>query len=277
MDLFDIRIPHERAGDGSILAEVLHPLRLEKELFCRYSIAHAEVPVGQKTLPHRLVHSSEVYYILSGTGVMHLGDETCEVREGQLVYIPPGTLQWIENIGSKSLLFLAICDPFWRAADEIIGVSDDEIVRQRGEEDPFMLAALAEAEIGREEGGIPIGSVLARNGTIIGRGHNRRVQKGDPMAHAEIDCLQNAGRIGSYHDCTLYSTLMPCYLCAGAIVQFHIPRVVVGESRTFSGAREFLLAHGVTVIDYDLERCRVMMECFIRDNPDLWNEDIGVR
>lgn len=141
--------------------------------------------------------------------------------------------------------------------------------------DPFMLAAIEEARKGRQEGGIPIGSVLVRDGKIIGRGHNRRVQQGDPMAHAEIDCLRDAGRIGDYRGAVLYSTLMPCYLCAGAVVQFGIKEVVVGESRTFPGAAELMLDHGVTVQDLDLEECVALMEAFIRDEPGLWNEDIG--
>jgi cytosine deaminase len=141
--------------------------------------------------------------------------------------------------------------------------------------DPFMIEAIREARLGHAEGGIPIGSVLVRENTIIGRGHNRRVQKGDPVIHAEIDCLMNAGRIGSYRDTVLYSTLMPCYLCAGAAVQFRIPRVVAGESRTFPGARSFLEEHGIEVVDLDLDICVRMMRDFIRKNPELWNEDIG--
>ena len=141
--------------------------------------------------------------------------------------------------------------------------------------DLFMKCAIEEAETGLREGGIPIGSVLVRAGCIIGRGHNRRVQDNDPLLHAEIDCLRNAGRIGSYADCTLYSTLMPCYLCAGAVVQFGIGKVVAGESANFAGARDFLEAHGVEVIDLDLDICRTMMGEFIEAHPDLWNEDIG--
>jgi len=141
--------------------------------------------------------------------------------------------------------------------------------------DTFMQEAIAEAQLGLAEGGIPIGSVLVRGNAIIGRGHNRRVQKGDPVIHAEIDCLMNAGRIGSFRNTVLYSTLMPCYLCAGAAVQFRIPKVVVGESRTFAGAREFMEEHGIEVIDLDLDECVTMMEDFIRKNPALWNEDIG--
>ncbi|MDH3583910.1 MAG: nucleoside deaminase [Phycisphaerae bacterium] len=141
--------------------------------------------------------------------------------------------------------------------------------------DRFMQAAIDEATRGGDEGGVPIGSVLVREGQIIGRGHNRRVQEGDPVAHAEIDCLRQAGRVGRYDQTTLYSTLMPCYLCAGAVVQFKIPRVVVAESRTFAGARAFLKDHGVEVVDLDLATCREMMQSFIDAHADLWNEDIG--
>lgn len=139
----------------------------------------------------------------------------------------------------------------------------------------FLDAAIEEALLSRSEGGIPIGSVLVREGKIIGRGHNQRVQKGDPMTHAEIDCLRNAGRIGSYKDTVLFSTLMPCYLCAGAVVQFGIPKVIVGESRTFPGAREFMESHGVEVVDMDDPRCVEIMREFIMEKPELWNEDIG--
>ncbi len=138
-----------------------------------------------------------------------------------------------------------------------------------------MKAAVAEAKKGLAEGGIPIGSVLTKDGQIIGRGHNKRVQQGDPIMHAEIDCLRNAGRIGKYAETVLYSTLMPCYLCAGAIVQFGIKKVLVGESETFSGASEFLKSHGVEVIDLDLDECKKLMKKFIRTNPELWKEDIG--
>ena len=141
--------------------------------------------------------------------------------------------------------------------------------------DPFMREAIEEAIKGRDEGGIPIGSVLVRNNVILGRGHNRRVQEGDPIIHAEIDCLRNAGRIGTYRDAVLYSTLMPCYLCAGAAVQFGIKKVVVGESRNFAGARAFMEEHGIEVIELDLDECVSMMQEFILQNPRLWNEDIG--
>lgn len=142
--------------------------------------------------------------------------------------------------------------------------------------DKFMQAAIEEARTGLEEGGIPIGSVLVREGKIVGRGHNQRVQKGDPIAHAEIDCLQHAGRIGTYKDTVLYSTLMPCYLCAGAVVQFGIKKVIVGESKTFQGAEEFMKQHGVEVINLQNPECISMMKTFIEKNPDLWNEDIGI-
>ncbi len=138
-----------------------------------------------------------------------------------------------------------------------------------------MKAAILEAEAGLREGGIPIGSVLVKDGKIIGKGHNKRVQEGNPVMHAETDCLKNAGRIGIYRGTVLYSTLMPCYFCAGAVVQFGIKKVIAGESKTFPGAREFMETHGVEVVDLDLRECRTMMEEFIRKNPKLWNEDIG--
>jgi cytosine deaminase len=141
--------------------------------------------------------------------------------------------------------------------------------------DEFMNAAILEAQQGRQEGGIPIGSVLVKDGKIVGRGHNKRVQDGDPVTHAEIDCLRNAGRIGNYRGTILYSTLMPCYLCAGAVVQFGIKKVIGGESKTFSGAKEFMVSHGVEVVDLNLDECEQMMSDFITTNPELWDEDIG--
>ncbi|WP_024750138.1 nucleoside deaminase [Crocosphaera subtropica] len=141
--------------------------------------------------------------------------------------------------------------------------------------DEFMKAAIAEAKQGLKTGGIPIGSVLVKHNKIIGRGHNKRVQDGDPITHAEIDCLRNAGRIGNYQDTVLYSTLMPCYLCAGAVVQFNIKKVIAGESKTFTGAKQFMESHGVEVIDLDLAECQDLMKQFIEKNPRLWDEDIG--
>ncbi|SHJ25930.1 cytosine deaminase [Hymenobacter daecheongensis DSM 21074] len=140
--------------------------------------------------------------------------------------------------------------------------------------DKFMQAAIDEARLGRKEGGIPIGSVLVRNGEIVAKGHNKRVQEDNPIKHGEMDCLNNAGRQRTYRDTVIYSTLMPCFMCAGTIVQFKIPKVIVGESRTFDGAREFMESHGVEVIDLDLDECVQMMEEFIEAEPTLWNEDI---
>jgi creatinine deaminase len=142
-------------------------------------------------------------------------------------------------------------------------------------QDKFMTAAIDEARIGEKQQGIPIGSVLVKDGKIVGRGHNKRVQDNDPVTHAEIDCLRNAGRVGSYKGTILYSTLMPCYLCAGAVVQFGIKKVYAGESATFPGAKEFMESHGVEVIDLNLDECKSMMKEFIEKYPTLWNEDIG--
>ena len=141
--------------------------------------------------------------------------------------------------------------------------------------DTFMKAAIEEAKKGFYEGGIPIGSVLVKKGRIVGQGHNKRVQSNDPIMHAEIDCLRNAGRLGKYEQTVLYSTLMPCFLCAGAVVQFGIKKVIVGESETFSGAKKFMETHGVEVIDLNLEECKKMMKKFIQIKPELWKEDIG--
>ncbi len=141
--------------------------------------------------------------------------------------------------------------------------------------DTYMRVALEEAEKSFTEGGIPIGAVLVKEGQIVGRGHNRRVQQSDPIMHAEIDCLRNAGRLGRYDKTVLYSTLMPCYLCAGAVVQFGIKTVIVGESETFAGARNFLESHGVEVVDLNINECKQLMEKFIQTNPELWKEDIG--
>src|SRR5665213_289618 len=145
----------------------------------------------------------------------------------------------------------------------------------RSAHEPFLCAAVDEARKGLSEGGVPIGAVLVRGGEIIGRGHNRRVQRSDPMAHAEIDALSNAGRQKSYRDTVLYSTLMPCYLCSGAAVQFGIPRVVVGDTANCGGAPDLLRARGVEVIDLHDADCIKMMAEFIRVYPGLWHEDIG--
>lgn len=138
-----------------------------------------------------------------------------------------------------------------------------------------MEKAIEEAKKGAQKEGVPVGSVLVLNENIIGSGHNRRIQDGDPTAHAEIVCLRKAGRIRNYANTILYSTLMPCFLCAGAVVQFGIKKVVVGESRTFTGARDFLESHKVEVVDLDLKICQQLMEEFIKKYPDVWFEDIG--
>lgn len=141
----------------------------------------------------------------------------------------------------------------------------------------FLRAAVAEAERGLEEGGIPIGSVVVHKGTILGRGHNRRVQKGSVVLHGEMDALENAGRqtAGVYRKCTLYTTLSPCSMCTGAILLYGIPRVVVGENRTFMGEEELLRARGVHVDVVQDDACISLMREFIARHPALWNEDIG--
>jgi cytosine deaminase len=144
--------------------------------------------------------------------------------------------------------------------------------------DPFLAAAIAEAEQGLSEGGIPIGSVIVSNGRIIGRGHNRRVQKGSPILHGEMDALENAGRQPArvYERATLYTTLSPCAMCSGAILLYGIPRVIIGENKTFLGEEELLKSRGVTLEVRQDFTCIRMMENFIRAHPELWNEDIGV-
>jgi len=143
--------------------------------------------------------------------------------------------------------------------------------------DPFLSAAIEEAERGLAEGGIPIGSVLVHRGRIIGRGHNRRVQQGSAVLHGEMDALERAGRqpASVYRECVIYTTLSPCAMCTGAILLYGIPRVVVGENRTFMGEEELLRARGVVVEVVQDERCTAMMNAFIAAHPELWNEDIG--
>ncbi|MDD1611891.1 MAG: nucleoside deaminase [Methylococcaceae bacterium] len=144
--------------------------------------------------------------------------------------------------------------------------------------DPFLAEAIAEAETGLAEGGIPIGSVLVHRGKIIGRGHNRRVQKGSAILHGEMDALENGGRLPAsvYTESILYTTLSPCAMCTGAILLYRIPRVVVGENITFMGEEELLRSRGVIVDVVRDARCIQMMKQFILNNPSLWNEDIGV-
>lgn len=139
----------------------------------------------------------------------------------------------------------------------------------------FMKIAYQEAHAGYEEGGCPIGSVLVEAGRVVAQGHNRRVQEGDPVAHGEMDCLRRAGRRTSYRGTTLYTTLSPCMMCAGTIVQFGVPRVVVGEDRNFAGNIPFLVQRGVDVALLQDEDCFRLMQRFIAEKPDLWNEDIA--
>ncbi len=144
--------------------------------------------------------------------------------------------------------------------------------------DKYLVAAIEEARKGMDAGGIPIGSVLVIDGQIVGRGHNQRVQKGSAVLHAEMDCLENAGRIkaSDYRRATLYSTLSPCDMCSGAILLYGIPKVVIGENRTFCGPEDYVRSRGVEVVVADDQECRQLMESYIKNNPELWNEDIGL-
>ncbi len=144
--------------------------------------------------------------------------------------------------------------------------------------DPFLVAAIAEAQQGLREGGIPIGSVIVSQGKIIGRGHNRRVQKRSSVLHGEMDALENAGRqpASVYREATLYTTLSPCAMCSGAILLYGIRRVIIGENNTFKGEEELLRSRGVSLEVRQDPRCISMMAEFIRDHPELWSEDIGV-
>ncbi len=143
--------------------------------------------------------------------------------------------------------------------------------------DPFMQAAIAEAEAGWNEGGIPIGSVLVHDGRIIGRGHNRRIQKGSPILHGEMDALENAGRLPAsvYRNSVLYTTLSPCPMCSGAILLYNIPHVVVGENRSFMGEEKLLASRGVKIEVVDDPQCLALMRRMMDEKPALWNEDIG--
>jgi creatinine deaminase len=144
--------------------------------------------------------------------------------------------------------------------------------------DPYLNAAIEQARKSLSEGGIPIGSVLVHEGKIIGQGHNCRVQTGSPIDHGEMNCLRNAGRLAAkvYQSCTIYSTLSPCPMCSGAIVLYKIPRVVVGENQTFLGAEDYMRSQGIQVDVVQDPDCIQLMQDFIRANPQLWNEDIGV-
>ncbi len=143
--------------------------------------------------------------------------------------------------------------------------------------DVFMEAAIEEARKGMEEGGIPIGSVIVHNGKIIGRGHNRRVQNGSPILHGEMDAFENAGRQSAktYRESILYTTLSPCSMCSGAILLYNIPKVIIGENKTFLGEEELLKSRGVNIEVLQNQECIGLMEKFIKKSPQLWNEDIG--
>ena len=143
--------------------------------------------------------------------------------------------------------------------------------------DPFLQAAIEEAKLGLSEGGIPIGSVLVHSGTIVGRGHNRRVQKGSVILHGEMDALENAGRRSAafYSECTLYTTLSPCAMCSGAIVLYRIPKVVIGENQSFMGEEQWLSNHGVQIEVIQDPVCIKLMRDFVENQPSLWAEDIG--
>jgi len=143
--------------------------------------------------------------------------------------------------------------------------------------DKFLEAALEEAKKGLAEGGIPIGSVLVIDDQIVGRGHNQRIQKGSAILHAEMNCLENAGRLkaSEYRRATLYSTLSPCDMCSGTVLLYGIPKVVVGESQTFQGPEDYVKSRGVEVVVVNNQECRQLMERFINSHPELWNEDIG--
>lgn len=144
--------------------------------------------------------------------------------------------------------------------------------------DSFLHAAIEEAKLGFAEGGIPIGSVIVHGNKIIGRGHNRRVQKGSSILHGEMDALENAGRQSAavYRGCVLYTTLSPCSMCSGAILLYGIPRIIIGENKTFMGEEDLLRSRGVALEVVQSNECISLMEEFIRKNPKLWNEDIGV-
>ncbi len=139
----------------------------------------------------------------------------------------------------------------------------------------MILAAYRQAQKSYDEGGLPIGAVMVKDDKIIAKGHNRRVQDSDPIAHGEMDCIRNAGRRSDYSDTFLYTTLSPCMMCAGTIVQFGIPRVIIGENENFSGNIEFLLDHGVTVQLLHDDLCFILLAKFIKENPKIWLEDIA--
>jgi cytosine deaminase len=142
----------------------------------------------------------------------------------------------------------------------------------------FMEEAYKEAQISLQQGGIPIGAILVRDDEIIGRGHNKRIQHGSSILHAEMDCLENAGRLrgADYKKCTIYTTLSPCTMCSGAIILYQIPQVVIGENENFKGPEQYIKDNGVELINLNLPTCKEILKNFIENNPELWNEDIGI-
>lgn len=141
-----------------------------------------------------------------------------------------------------------------------------------------MEEAYKEAQISLQQGGIPIGAILVRDDEIIGRGHNKRIQHGSSILHAEMDCLENAGRLrgADYKKCTIYTTLSPCTMCSGAIILYQIPQVVIGENENFKGPEQYIKDNGVELINLNLPTCKEILKNFIENNPELWNEDIGI-
>jgi cytosine deaminase len=148
---------------------------------------------------------------------------------------------------------------------------------QRALDERFLAIAIEQARIGRDEGGVPIGGALVADGKVLGAGHNRRVQLGSAIRHGETDAMEVAGRLPAsvYRRATMYTTLSPCDMCTGTILLYGIPRVVMGENETFVGGEDYLRARGVEVVNLDSEECKQLMRDFIRDHPDIWNEDIG--
>jgi cytosine/creatinine deaminase len=146
------------------------------------------------------------------------------------------------------------------------------------EHQKFMTQAIQEAQKSLNKGGIPIGAVLVKNSEIIGKGHNKRIQLNSSILHAEMDCLENAGRMKSddYKNCVIYTTLSPCAMCSGAMVLYNIPMVVIGENENFKGPEQYLMDNGVKLINLNIESCKKMLGTFIQNNSDLWNEDIGI-
>ena len=142
----------------------------------------------------------------------------------------------------------------------------------------FMEEAYEEAQISLQQGGIPIGAILVRDDEIIGRGHNKRIQHGSSILHAEMDCLENAGRLrgADYKKCTIYTTLSPCVMCSGAIILYQIPQIVIGENENFKGPEQYIKDNGVELINLNLPTCKEILKNFIENNPELWNEDIGI-